>query len=96
MSIVMVVVGVTVAALFFGSAIAFARDRNRWRFMQLVGSVFLVVVVLAHVAEEFRLLPGMGWGRPDSPGHYLDLFSAIAGVILLSLGCDLAKRRNSK
>jgi hypothetical protein len=25
----------------------------------------------------------MGWGLPSSPGHYLDLFSAIDGVALL-------------
>jgi hypothetical protein len=25
----------------------------------------------------------MGWGQPDSPGHYLDLVSAIAGIALL-------------
>jgi hypothetical protein len=25
----------------------------------------------------------MGWGLPDSPGHYLDLTSAISGAVLL-------------
>ena len=25
----------------------------------------------------------MGWGLPNSPGHYLDLFSAISGPVLL-------------
>jgi hypothetical protein len=63
--------------------------------MQLFGSFCLVVVVLTHVAEAFHLLPGMGWGLPNSPGHYLDLFSAIIGLILLPLGYVLARRRNS-
>jgi hypothetical protein len=40
-------------------------------------------MVLAHVAESLHLLPGMGWGLPNSLGHYLDLFSAVAGVALL-------------
>jgi hypothetical protein len=31
------------------------------------------------------LLPGMGWGLPASPGHYLDLVSAVAGGALLLL-----------
>jgi hypothetical protein len=29
----------------------------------------------------------MGWGLPNSPGHYLDLFSAIAGIVLLLAAC---------
>jgi hypothetical protein len=40
-------------------------------------------MVLTHVAERLHLLPGMGWGLPNSPGHYLDLFSAVSGIALL-------------
>jgi hypothetical protein len=40
-------------------------------------------MVLTHVAEAMSWIPGMGWGLPNSPGHYLDLLSAIAGVALL-------------
>lgn len=43
----------------------------------------LMVVALTHVAERMHILPRMGWGLPNSPGHYLDLFSAITGVVLL-------------
>ena len=57
-----------------------------WRFLQLFGATCLVIVVLTHVAETFRLFPGMGWGLPNSPGHYLDLASAILGCTLLALG----------
>ena len=42
-----------------------------------------LVVVLTHVAEHWHLLSGMGWGLPKSPGHYLDLVSAVAGAVLL-------------
>jgi len=57
-----------------------------WRFLQFVGAACLVIVVLTHVAETLHLFPGMGWGQPNSPGHYLDLVSAILGCTLLPLG----------
>jgi hypothetical protein len=46
----------------------------------------LVVVLLPHVAEAFKLFPIMGWGLPTGPGHYLDLISAVLGCTLLPLG----------
>ena len=57
-----------------------------WRFLQLLGAASLVMVVLTHVAEAFRIFPAMGWGLPNSAGHYLDLVSAILGCSLLPLG----------
>ena len=44
------------------------------------------VVVLTHVAETFRILPVMGWGLPNSAGHYLDLASAVLGCTLRAAG----------
>ena len=35
-----------------------------WRLLQLIGAGCVVVVVLTHVAEAFKLLPIMGWGLP--------------------------------
>ena len=49
----------------------------------LLGGVFLLIVVFAHVCEALGLLPAMGWGRPDSPGHYLDFASATLGSTLI-------------
>jgi hypothetical protein len=60
--------------------------RNVARLLVLAGCACLLVVVLTHLAERFNIFPAMGWGLPDSPGHYLDLFSAIAGVVLLVAG----------
>jgi hypothetical protein len=57
-----------------------------WRFLQLSGAASLVIVVLTHVAEAYRIFPAMGWGLPNSAGHYLDLASAILGCTLLALG----------
>ena len=56
------------------------------RWLLLVGSACLLIVVLTHVAEAFHFFPAMGWGLPNSIGHYLDLVSAILGVTLLLLG----------
>jgi hypothetical protein len=79
-------IGVFIVTLLCGSAILFARQRTVWRFVQLLGAGFLVVVVLTHFAEAFDLLRGLGWGLPNSAGHYIDLVSAVFGVTLWSLG----------
>ena len=57
-----------------------------WRFLQLLGAVCVIIVVLTHTAEAFQIFPAMGWGLPNSAGHYLDLASAILGCALLLLG----------
>jgi hypothetical protein len=69
-----------------------------WRVLQLIGAGCLAVVVFAHVAETLKLFPVMGWGLPSSPGHYLDLVSAVLGCVLLPLGLlgnAIAGRKNS-
>jgi hypothetical protein len=43
------------------------------RFSLLFGSVCHMIVVPTHVAEAFHIFPAMGWGTPNSAGHYLDL-----------------------
>jgi hypothetical protein len=71
---------------------------NGWRLLQIFGAACLAVVILTHVAERFDLFPSMGWGLPHSPGHYLDLISAILGCILLTIGFfgnALMRRKNS-
>jgi len=62
------------------------------RCLQLFGFACLGVVVLIHVAEKFRLFPVMGWGLPDSPGHYLDLTSAVLGCTLLIAGVVIRRQ----
>jgi len=56
------------------------------RVLVSAGCACLLIVALTHVAERFNIFPDMGWGLPDSPGHYLDLFSAVAGIGLLLSG----------
>jgi hypothetical protein len=56
------------------------------RCLLLLGFAGLAMVVFTHVAEQLRLFPGMGWGLPDSPGHYLDFVSAVLGSMFLIAG----------
>ena len=67
------------------------------RIFLLVGLACLLMVVLTHIVEAFHIFPAMGWGLPNSVGHYLDLVSAILGAALLLLGFvfDELTRKNS-
>jgi hypothetical protein len=56
------------------------------RCLLLLGFACLTIMVFTHVAEGLHLVPGMGWGLPDSPGHYLDFVSAVLGCALLIAG----------
>jgi len=51
-----------------------------------LGFVCLTIMVFTHFAEKMRLFSGMGWGLPNSPGHYLDFASAVLGCTLLIAG----------
>src|SRR5258708_4832592 len=79
-----------------GWAVMLARVRTGWRLVQVLGSCCLLIVVATRFAERFDWFAGLGWGRPDSFGHYLDLCSAILGLIFLPLGYALARRRKSR
>jgi hypothetical protein len=55
------------------------------RCLLLLALVCLAIVVFTHVAEWLHLFPGMGWGLPDSPGHYLDpVIAALGGALLIA------------
>jgi hypothetical protein len=82
-----------IGALFSWSAISSFRRRTVWNFIQLLGAGCLVVVALTHICETVGLFPSMQWGSPNSVGHYLDLLSAILGVVLFPIGYLGAKRR---
>ncbi len=56
------------------------------RCLLLLGLSCLTIMVFTHLAERLRLFSGMGWGLPDSPGHYLDFVSAVLGCALLISG----------
>ena len=61
-------------------------ERSTATRLLLLGAACLVVVLLTHVAEALHTFAFMGWGQPDSAGHYLDLASAVLGGALLVAG----------
>src|SRR5215472_9733179 len=89
-------IGISVCAILFVSIVGFFREKTVPRFLQSVGAVSLLVVVLAHIAEVLNIIPWMHWGERDSPGHYLDLCSAILGLIFLPLGYLFHELRRRK
>jgi hypothetical protein len=76
----------SVSALFSSSAIMFLRERTFSTLLQLLGATCLVMVIVVHVCEALALFPWMHWGEPHSVGHYIDLASAVLGVILFPFG----------
>jgi hypothetical protein len=78
--------GLQTSLLLVGSFILFSRDKSASSVLQLLGATFLMVVVLAHVAETSNLFPWMGWGLQHSAGHYLDFGSAVLGLTFFPIG----------
>jgi hypothetical protein len=72
--------------LLFGSVISFFRMRTAAVLLQLIGAGCLMIVVLTHVCEALQLFPSMGWGLPNSLGHYFDVGGAVLGVTLFPIG----------
>jgi|SRR5215831_17628046 len=88
-----IVIASVLDVLFLAWSLAtFRRLRSAGAICQLVGALAMSVVVLTHIAETTGFASSMGWGRPDSVGHYLDLSSAIIAVTLVPLGLGLRMR----
>lgn len=83
------VIAGAVAILVTISAIRAIRKPEPAAVLQLAGIILLLVTVLIHFAEALSLLPRMGWGRHNTPGHYLDLVSVVSGMVLLVAGICL-------
>ena len=77
---------VPVSMLLVGSVVLFLRRKAVGAFLQALGAGSLMVVVFTHVAEALQMFPSMGWGAQHSAGHYLDLASAILGLVLFPVG----------
>ena len=89
MKAALVAIGALVALLVAVSARRVIRESTSAAILQLSGAGLLLVMVLTHFAEALSVLPQMGWGRPNTPGHYLDLVSAVAGIVLVVAGIAL-------
>lgn len=77
---------VVISIRFSWSAALFVKGKSMFSFLQVFGAGCLIVVVFTHVFEALYLFPFMQWGSPHSVGHYLDLTSAILGLVLFPLG----------
>jgi hypothetical protein len=77
---------VPASMLLYGSVVLFRTRQSVWVSLQLIGSVFLIVVVLTHICEALGIFHWMHWGLEDSIGHYLDLGSALVGLTLFTTG----------
>lgn len=69
--------------LVAGAALGYHRRRSTTLRLILFAALCSWVVAAAHVCEAFGLLPGAGWGQPQSVGHYIDLGAAVLGLTLL-------------
>jgi hypothetical protein len=77
----------TAACVFFGvSVILFLTRRGFVSALQALGIGCFAVMALTHVFEAFSILPSLGWGRPHSVGHFIDLVAALLGVTLVTTG----------
>ena len=77
---------VLTSALLVALGVAFRRDRVIGALIDLGGAACLLIVALTHLFEALKLFPSMRWGQPNSPGHYVDLLSAVLGVSLVLIG----------
>jgi hypothetical protein len=82
---------IIVSALLVWSAQRLLRRFGLGEVVQTLGALGFLIVILAHVCEALRLFSSMGWGRPSSAGHYLDLAGAAAGLSLVPIGYMLSR-----
>ena len=80
------VVSIPVTILLAWSMASFRRAKTLGAVLQLVGSICLGLVILAHVCEALHRFRFMHWGESNSVGHYFDLVSAILGMTLVPIG----------
>jgi hypothetical protein len=89
------VMGLLAGAFFFRLSRLVCKKQDG---VAVSATMCLIVVVLTHIAEMFDLFPSMGWGLPNSVGHYLDFVSAVLALTLLPLGIladAITRRKNS-
>ena len=48
-----------------------------------LGCGSFAVMALTHVFEAYSLLPRLGWGKPHTVGHFIDLITALLGITLV-------------
>jgi hypothetical protein len=84
----------TIAAILLGVWSAFRLRRSLGGVLQFIGALGCLIVAGAHICEALQVLPSMGWGHPNTVGHYLDLSGAVLAIMLFPLGVILQWRRS--
>lgn len=84
-----------VIGLLLYSIVALTRRQTLQRWLTFLGSVCSMIVVVTHLCEGLQMFRDMRWGAPDSPGHYLDLSSALIGVACLVSAAALGITRRT-
>jgi len=82
MKAALVAIGIPLFALFWGSALLFAKEKSKWSFVQVFGTRCLVIVVLTHICEALGLFSWMHWGLKHSA-----VITWISGVVFLVSHC---------
>src|SRR5215510_813324 len=71
------------ACAFLGVSLAlFLTRRTRTSVLQALACSCFGIMALTHVFEAFAIFPKLGWGKPRSVGHYIDLVAALSGIVL--------------
>jgi hypothetical protein len=84
---------VPTSVLLVASTVVFRREASNGSLIQLMGAGCLVIVVLTHIFEAVGLLAWMHWGQERSFGHYVDFWSAVLGLTLVSVGFLMRRLR---
>ncbi len=66
--LVAAILAIPVIALLVWSAAIFLKHEGIAECFWLIGSVFLLVVILVHFFEALHFLPFLGWGSPKNSG----------------------------
>jgi len=73
------------ACVFLGvSASLLLTRRSLGAVLQALGLGCFGVMALTHFFEAFSILPALGWGKPHTIGHFIDLVAAVLGVTLVT------------
>ena len=81
------------AGVFLGvCTVLFLTRRGLSSVLQALGIGCFGVVALTHVFEKFSILPELGWGRPHTVGHAIDLVAALLGVTFVTTSFLLSRR----
>ena len=85
------------ACVFLGVCVVlFLTRRGLSSMLQALGIGCFGVMALTHVFEEFSILPKLGWGRPHSVGHFIDLVAALLGITFASTSFLLWRRSHRR